>query len=148
MDKVLRNAGIGDKERIIAKAVILARLVSPGSDAKTYRYIRDSSAISELVGIELSGFNKDQVYRCADSLIDAKAKIEKGLVSSQKRLLGPSDSILLYDLTNTYFEGSAKSNTIAKYGHSKEKRSDCPLVSLAMVTDRNGDLSTQSERWY
>ena len=138
VDKVLRNAGIGDKERIIAKAVILARLVSPGSDAKTYRYIRDSSAISELVGIELSGFNKDQVYRCADSLIDAKAKIEKGLVSSQKRLLGPSDSILLYDLTNTYFEGSAKSNTIAKYGHSKEKRSDCPLVSLAMVTDRNG----------
>ena len=89
VDKVLRNAGIGDKERIIAKAVILARLVSPGSDAKTYRYIRESSAISELVGIELSGFNKDQVYRCADSLIDAKAKIEKGLVSSQKRLLGP-----------------------------------------------------------
>jgi len=138
VDKVLTNAGISDKERMIAKAVILARLVSPGSDAKTYRYICESSAISELVGIELAHFNKDQVYKIADSLIDAKTEIEKGLVGSQRRLLGPSDSILLYDLTNTYFEGSARSNTIAKYGHSKEKRSDCPLVSLAMVTDCKG----------
>ncbi len=110
MDKVLTNAGISDKERKIAKAVILARLVSPGSDAKTYRYISESSAISELVGIELAHFNKDQVYKIADSLIDAKTEIEKGLVGSQRRLLGPSDSILLYDLTNTYFEGSARSN--------------------------------------
>ena len=106
---MLTNAGIGDKERMIAKAVILARLVSPGSDAKTYRYISESSAISELVGIELAHFNKDQVYKIADSLIEAKTELEKGLVGSQRRLLGPSDSILLYDLTNTYFEGSASS---------------------------------------
>ena len=46
--------------------------------------------------------------------------------------------ITLYDLTNTFFEGTGSGNANAKLGHSKEKRSDCPLVTLALVLDGSG----------
>jgi transposase len=48
------------------------------------------------------------------------------------------ETITLYDLTNTFFEGTAKANAKANRGHSKEKRSDCPLVTLALVLDGQG----------
>lgn len=48
------------------------------------------------------------------------------------------ESIVLYDLTNTFFEGSAKYNAKAKFGRSKEKRSDAPLVTMGLALDGQG----------
>jgi len=58
-----------------------------------------------------------------------------GQVNCHQTLFALNETITLYDLTNTFFEGVAKGNTKAKRGHSKEKRSDCPLVTLALVLD-------------
>ena len=53
-------------------------------------------------------------------------------------LFGLPTTVTLYDLTNTYFEGEAAAQELAKHGHSKEKRSDCPLLTLALVLDGSG----------
>lgn len=56
----------------------------------------------------------------------------------EAELFALGEKIILYDLTNTFFEGSGKYNPKAKYGKSKERRSDCPLVTLGLVLDMHG----------
>jgi transposase len=63
---------------------------------------------------------------------------ENHLYSQEKNLFGFQETRTLYDLTNTYFEGSSKANKLGERGHSKEKRSDCPLLTLALVLDSSG----------
>ena len=137
-EEILANAGLPVKALPIAKAVILARLIHPGSDLATYRWIRDNSSLVELAGIEIAKFTKDQVYEVADALYGVKDEIERALFRSSSTLFPTDETLFLFDLTNTYFEGNAKANTLAKYGHSKEKRYDCALVSLALVVDARG----------
>jgi len=64
--------------------------------------------------------------------------LEAHLFNRESILFNLDCSITLYDLTNTFFEGTAKGNNLAAYGRSKEKRSDCPLVTLALVLDSSG----------
>jgi transposase len=64
--------------------------------------------------------------------------IETALFGQIKTLFSLPDSVTLFDLTNTYFEGEMASNAKAKRGRSKEKRSDCPLVTLGLVLDGSG----------
>ena len=60
------------------------------------------------------------------------------LFSQAQSIFGFGETVTLYDLTNTYFEGIAAGVGKAKRGHSKESRSDCPLVTLAMALDSSG----------
>ena len=137
-DSILASCGIRDKDIATAKAVILSRLIAPGSDRKTHKWIKNSSSIAEICGIDLEKFSKDKVYEIADVLYANKEKIEHGLYSSVAKLYPTEKRLFLFDLTNTYLEGSAKANRLAKRGHSKEKRSDCVLVSLALLVDQRG----------
>ncbi len=136
--EILAGAGISDKDCAVAKAVILARLIHPGSDLGTHKWIQNVSSLSEFTGIEVSKFHKDKVYEIADVLYVNKDKIERGLYQSASKLFPTTKRLFLFDLTNAYFEGNAKANHLAKYGHSKEKRYDCALVSLALVVDHRG----------
>ena len=61
--------------------------------------------------------------------------MEAALFEGVNDLFGLSTTVTLYDLTNTYFEGGMASNPKAQRGHSKEKRTDCPLVTLGLVLD-------------
>jgi transposase len=74
----------------------------------------------------------------ADQLLIKKDAIEKYLYQNEKEIFKFEEIITLYDLTKTYFEGRSEQNPKAKYGRSKEKRSDCGLVTLAMVLDASG----------
>lgn len=67
-----------------------------------------------------------------------KDSIENHLARKEKDLFALEEKIILYDLTNTYFAGTAKTNKKAKYGRSKEKRYDCPLLILGLVIDEMG----------
>lgn len=49
-----------------------------------------------------------------------------------------SEKIILYDLTHTHFESGTGKSKKKRYGHSKQKRSDCPLVTLGLVIDEDG----------
>jgi hypothetical protein len=70
------------------------------------------------------------LYTVSDLLNKAKAKIEAALYQNEKSLFNLNGTILLYDLTNTYFEGRSLSNAKGQYGRSKEKRKDCLLIGM------------------
>jgi len=74
----------------------------------------------------------------ADRLYSKKDALEEWLYQREQTLFSLPESIILYDLTNTFFEGTGKFNDKAKYGRSKEKRSDAPLVTLGLVLDGDG----------
>jgi hypothetical protein len=78
------------------------------------------------------------LYRASDVLMKHREVIETRLFSSLQTLFDLEETVTLYDLTNTYFEGEATGNRKARRGRSKEKRSDCPLVTLGLVLDGSG----------
>ncbi|WP_298343616.1 IS1634 family transposase [Ferrimicrobium sp.] len=137
-ERTLRLAGIKESDFGLSRAVILARLIEPGSDLRTHRFIVSNSSLAELCTIDVAKLAKDRVYRVADALYKGKEIIERELFRSERTLFPTKETLFLFDLTNTYFEGNARANQLAKYGRSKEKRSDCPLVSLALVVDDRG----------
>ncbi len=83
---------------------------------------------------------KDKLYDISKSLYKVKEDLEKHLSKRTNELFDLNDKIILYDLTNTYFEGSMRSSKIAKFGKSKEKRNDARLVVLAVVINTEGFL--------
>ena len=79
-----------------------------------------------------------QLYRVSDLLEAARKAIENHLFNEVTDLFGLGVTVTLYDLTNTYFEGVAAAQPLAQHGHSKEKRNDCPLLTLGLVLDGSG----------
>jgi len=138
LDDVLKNAGLKRKNIELAKAVILSRLISPSSELATLNFIKNRSSAAEIINTDLLDVKKDSVYEIADILLYHKEKIEKLLRQKEETLFDKKPTLFLYDLTNTYFEGECRANSIAKRAKSKEKRDDCPLVSLALLVDSAG----------
>jgi transposase len=138
MPAVLEECGLSERERSLAEAVVLGRLIAPGSDLATWRWLRDLSAVGELTEAPVAQVKKDAVYEIADLLLRHKRALEEHLLDREKQLFPGRESLYLFDLTNFYFEGQAKGNALAARGKSKQKRNDCPLVSLALVVDAAG----------
>ena len=82
--------------------------------------------------------SSSNIYRVADKLNADKDLLEEHLYTKQKEIFEYDETITLYDLTNTYFEGRAKGIERAKRGRSKEKRSDAPIITLAVMLDSSG----------
>ena len=138
LDALLNSCGLTLSEQALAKAVIIARLIAPSSDLVTWSWLRNQTALLELLPVNLSEIGKDAAYEIADKLLIHKTKLEGALIQREKQLFLSETKLFLYDLTNTYFEGSCTDNSLANRGKSKEKRSDCPLVTLALVVDERG----------
>jgi hypothetical protein len=138
IDKILKDLGFSNKEICLAKAIIAGRLISPGSELHTFNWFQKRSSLKELMKYDLSDVGKDAFYEIGDLLYFYKEEIERQLRKNSQKEYSLKDSIYLYDLTNTYFEGAKLKSNLAKYGKSKEKRYDCPLVTLALVVDQNG----------
>ena len=138
-DKILMGVGLSSRQAGIAKALIFGRLISPGSERHTIEWFRNRSALSELPGSDPNNPGKDLFYEVGDILFSYKEEIEKALFRQQCILFPPGIStVLLYDLTNTYMEGSAFGNELAKRGKCKSNRTDCPLITLSLILDNNG----------
>jgi transposase len=138
LEAILAECGFNQKQISVALASIIGRLVHPGSERATHRYLREHSALDELLGVDFSSLPLKNLYQISDKLWKHKALIEQRLYRREKELFQLEDVITLFDLTNTYFEGRCASNPKARHGRSKEKRSDCPLVTLGMVLDASG----------
>jgi transposase len=136
--EILSQCGLNDQQLDLAKAVIIGRLIQPSSDLATWRWMRTHSSLPEFLKSDLEKVGKDAVYEIADRIWLCKDALEKGLRAQEGTLFPCSESVFLYDLTNTYFEGRCQGNKLAKRGNSKEKRSDCPLVTLALAVDAQG----------
>jgi len=134
----LKGLGFNCNQRHAAIGNILARMVQPGSELSTHQWLQTHSALGELVGFDYQDLGLSALYRASDQLWKHRDEIESFLYKQHKQLFGNEQTITLYDLTNTFFEGTGKYNEHAAYGHSKERRSDCPLVTLALVLDGSG----------
>ena len=122
----------------LAMTQVISRAVYSGSELATSKWIKDNSAICDITGYDINKITKDKLYGSALHLYKHKDTIEKHLSAKTNELFDLQDRIMLYDLTNTYFEGSKRNSHLAKYGRSKEKRSDAKLVVLAMVINIEG----------
>lgn len=138
LDKILDELGFNQKKINIALGSIIGRLVHPGSELNTHRYLSTQSSLDELLTTDFSNLSLKNLYKISDELLKNKAAIESALYKREKELFNLDEVIALYDITNTYFEGNGNNNDKAQYGRSKEKRSDCPLVSLGLVLDGSG----------
>jgi transposase len=118
--------------------LIVGRMVAPASELATHQWLGQRSALGELLGYDFTALDLNRLYRVSDRLLAQRATLEAHLYQQERDLFALQETITLYDLTNTFFEGTASANAKAKRGHSKEKRSDCPLVTLALVLDGSG----------
>jgi transposase len=135
---LLETLGLTGPQRAAVLGVILGRMAAPGSELATQRWLCERSGLGELLDVDFEAMSLMQVYRAADVLMRHREALEGALFSRLSGLFGLDCSVTLYDLTNTYFEGDAASNAKAQRGHSKEKRSDCPLLTLGLVLDGSG----------
>ena len=134
----LAELGFNKPQIAAALGNVVGRMAAPASELATYDWLQHRTALGELIGYDYEGMDLQQLYRSADNLLKHRAALETHLFGSAQSLFGFTETITLYDLTNTYFEGEAAGIEKAKRGRSKEKRSDCPLVTLGLVLDVSG----------
>ena len=144
ISEVLAKAGFSEEQIKLAVTQIVSRAVYPASELKTASWIRDNSAIGELTEYDCQNITKDQLYQSAVRLYTVKDLLEQHLSFKTNELFDINDTIVLYDLTNTYFEGQYRDSVLAKYGLSKEKRHDAKLVVLALVVNIYGFIKYSS----
>lgn len=137
-EPLLAELGINGVMRTSIIASIVARMAAPGSELASHRWLTGTSALGELLDTDLAGMPLSRLYRASDLLLRHRERIEATLFCRVETLLGLETTVTLYDLTNTYFEGAAAGNPKAARGHSKEKRTDCPLLTLGLVCDGSG----------
>jgi Transposase DDE domain len=138
LNELFENLGWSEQKVQLAMTQVISRAVYTGSELATSKWIKDNSAICDITGYDVNEITKDKLYQSALDLYQHKATIEKHLSTTTNELFDLQDRIMLYDLTNTYFEGNKRNSHLAKYGRSKEKRSDAKLVVLAMVINIEG----------
>src|SRR6056297_946715 len=136
----LQNKGWSEDTVSLATTHIISRAIYPASELKTVSFIKENSAISEITGIDKDNVTKDKLYKISHDLYSVKDDLENYLSNRTNELFDLDDKIILYDLTNTYFEGRMKGSKTAKFGRSKEKRKDARLIVLAVVINPEGFL--------
>jgi transposase len=137
LDELLMAQGISTHVLPLMKALIIGRLTAPGSELRTWDWVENRSALYELTGRPLRA-SLNSLYRAGDRLFKCKEALEEHLSGREANLFDLPETMCFFDLTNTYFEGQAAANPKARRGHSKEKRSDCKLLTLALVIDEQG----------
>lgn len=115
----------------------LNRLVCPLSEHAMPDWIR-RTALGDILGEDFSGLRDEALYRNLDRLHPNRQVIEHELAEREKTLFGLDDTVYLYDLTSTYFDGQALANPQAKRGYWRDKRPDCKRVVVGLVLDREG----------
>ncbi len=140
----LNKLGLSQTDTSIALGSIIARAVYPDSERSTYTWLCNESGLGELLDFDFKKSSLDKLYQISDKLLTHKDALESHLESIECQFHGYKSTIALYDLTNTYMEGQAKSNPKASHGVSKEKPSDCPLVTMGLVMNEYGFLNRTS----
>ena len=138
IDQLLEREGWEPKKVSLALTHLISRCVYPASENKTGQWIRENSAVCEVTGYDMQKVTKDRLYNISQALYEKREQLEQHLSHRTNELFDLQDKIFLYDLTNTYFEGEKRHSQMARFGRSKEKRSDARLIVLALVVNPEG----------
>ncbi|MGO9201751.1 MAG: IS1634 family transposase [Limisphaerales bacterium] len=125
---------------LILAALTAYRLIEPGSEWRLHRHWYGTTALGDLLGPDFSLGGKDNLYRCLDQLLEHKRELFSHLRQRWADLFAAKFDVLLYDLTSTYFESDPPwdEQDIRRFGYSRDKRSDCVQVVLAVVLTPEG----------
>jgi hypothetical protein len=124
--------------RKVLQLLVINRLCDPGSEFAVHRSWFMRSAMDELLTTDFAVAEKDRLYRCLDRILPYKDELCRFLTAKWKTLFDAQFDVLLYDLTSTYFEGSCSRIPKAKFGYSRDKRSDCRQVVIALIVTTDG----------
>jgi len=122
----------------VLQLLVVNRLIHPGSEFHVHRQWFDSSAMDELLQTDFAVAEKDRLYRCLDRLLEHKQDLFVWLKQKWAELFAADFEVLLYDLTSTYFEGDMEQNPKARRGYSRDGRSDCAQLVIALVVTPDG----------
>jgi Transposase DDE domain len=130
----------GTSWRHILQTLVCYRLIDPGSEWRLHRQWFEESAMADLLGANESLAEKNALYRCLDLLLPHKEALFSHLRQRWADLFGADFEVLLYDLTSTYFESPPPDDDKDKrrYGYSRDKRSDCVQVVIALIVTPKG----------
>jgi transposase len=117
---------------------VINRLCQPCSEFALAEHWYAATGLEELLGVPDSAVTKDRLYRTLTQLLQGQEKIENDLQERFGVLFQVDYDLLLYDLTSSYFEGLAEDNDLARRGYSRDHRSDCKQVVVALVVTREG----------
>jgi transposase len=137
LDPILAAAGLSRRAQRLTEVMTLNRLVHPASEHAMPDWIR-RTALADILGTDFATLADDALYRNLDRLHPQRGAIERALAARERTLFNLDDTIYLYDLTSTYFEGQCRFNPQAKRGYSRDHRPDCKQVVIGLVLDRDG----------
>jgi len=142
LDEILERHVPQGKETIhpadIVAIEVINRLCAPCSEFALAEHWYTSTGLEDLLGVPDSAITKDRLYRTLDRLLNAQEAIERDLKERLGTLFRLDYSLVLYDLTSTYFEGLSAANELACRGYSRDHRGDCKQVVVALVLTRDG----------
>jgi len=137
LSEILSGAGLAERACQLSEAMTLNRLIFPLSEHAMPDWM-GRTALDDILGTQLSGLSDEALYRNLDRLHPNRERIERELAEREKTLFNLDDTVYLYDLTSTYFEGEAANNSQAQRGYSRDKRPDAKQVLVGLVLDRDG----------
>jgi transposase len=135
--QILQEAGLSSRASRLTEVMTLNRLICPSSEHAMPDWIR-RTALGDILQEDFSELEDEALYRNLDRLHPNRERIERELAEREKTIFNLKDTVYLYDLTSTYFEGQARANPQAKRGYSRDKRPDCKQVVVGLVLDRDG----------
>ena len=138
LPKTLANLGFDDYESAMAMILIAAKMLHPSSELETERWLQTHTELPRLFDIDEQEITRYRLYQSAEKLYQHREELESLLYDLCSGLFSHENHIVIYDLTNMYFEGMMKSSSKAMFGRSKEKRSDCRLIGLSLAIDSLG----------
>jgi transposase len=137
LDRILAAAGLSARTRQLTELMTLNRLVNPAAEHAMPDWIR-RTALGDILATDFTTLADDALYRNLDRLHPQRAPIERALAEQERTLFNLDDTVYLYDLTSTYFEGQCPRNPQAQRGYSRDHRPDCKQVVVGLVLDRDG----------
>jgi transposase len=122
----------------VAAVLAINRLCAPASELAIEERWYPATALDDLLGIEEGKINDTRLYRCLDRILPNKTKLERHLKQRYGELFGAEFDVLLYDLTSSYVEGAAEKNPMMRRGYSRDHRSDCEQMVIALIVNSEG----------
>jgi transposase len=122
----------------VVELLAVNRLCAPRSELFIHEKWFGQTAMDLLLDCDAAVAEKDRLYRALDRMVEHKAGLEQHLTDKWRDLFGAGFDVLLYDLTSTYFEGSAEAVDKAARGYSRDHRPDCQQLVIAVVVTPEG----------
>lgn len=138
LGQCMKELGFSQQQIDLAHISIISRALFTASEHKTAQYLATSSALKALYGYESQTISHKNLYPIADLLYRNKNKIDKFVYGRISHMFNLKDSLVIYDLSNTYFEGRKQGSELARYGKNKDKRDDCKQVVFTGVINAEG----------